>query len=195
VKHLNDNDTISTSVTPDILSSIQGQIAPVMDQVNTLAGSLDTLAGKISELMDSENISVILKDISSVSESLKLSLAGGGSLNRSFSNLDTFSSMLSDQQDEIASMISHLNAVAESVDSAGIEQITAKFDQLASQFSILLGQINSGYGSAGRLIYSDSLVTGLEILISDLDNLVKDLNENPQDYVHFSLFGKSKRNE
>lgn len=194
-RRLKDNDTITTSVTPDMLNSIRDQITPVVVQVNSLAGSLDTLAKKIHSLMNSENTRIILQDISSVSESLKQSLISGGSLNQTFQNLNNFTSTLSHQQDEIASMISHLNSIAENVDSSGIKEITAKFDKLASQFSILLDQINSGSGSAGRLIYSDSLVTNLEILIFDLDKLVRDLNENPQDYVHFSLFGKSKKSE
>jgi phospholipid/cholesterol/gamma-HCH transport system substrate-binding protein len=53
--------------------------------------------------------------------------------------------------------------------------------------------VNSGQGTAGKLIYSDSLYYYLENLVSDLDSLIVDLNENPQDYVRFSLFGKSQK--
>ena len=194
-RRLVNNDTIRTSVTPDMLSSIQEQLTPVIDQVKTLTGSLDTLARKINTLISSENTTAVIQDISSVSEALRISLDTGGPLNRSIQNLESFTSMLSSQQNEVASLISHLNSISESVDSAGIEDLTDKIDRVATQFSSLLEQINSGSGSAGRLIHSDTLSNRLEILISDLDILVKDLNENPQDYVQISLFGRTKKSE
>jgi phospholipid/cholesterol/gamma-HCH transport system substrate-binding protein len=51
-------------------------------------------------------------------------------------------------------------------------------------------QLNSGEGSMGKLLYSDTLYAQLQNLVVDLDSLIVDLNENPKDYVRFSVFGK-----
>jgi len=90
-------------------------------------------------------------------------------------------------------LIQHLNSISQSVDNSDIGQLAEGLTSVTRQFDILLGQINSGEGNVGKLIYTDSLYLNLEILLSDLDKLIKDLNENPQDFVHFSLFGKSKK--
>jgi phospholipid/cholesterol/gamma-HCH transport system substrate-binding protein len=76
------------------------------------------------------------------------------------------------------------------LDSAGIDEIAEELKTTSVEVNKLMGQINSGEGSMGKLIYSDSLYSNLKNLVADLDSLVIDLEENPKDYVHFSLFGK-----
>jgi phospholipid/cholesterol/gamma-HCH transport system substrate-binding protein len=98
--------------------------------------------------------------------------------------------MLNSQEDEIASMTGHLNSISEALDSAGIDQIAAALKATSSELNQLLAMVNTGEGSMGKLIYSDTLYSNLKNLVADLDSLVVDLQENPKDYVHFSLFGK-----
>ena len=86
--------------------------------------------------------------------------------------------MLAAQEEEIASMTSHLNSVSEALDSAGFDKVSQELVATTGQFRLLLEQINSGEGTAGKLIYSDTLYYHLENLISDLDSLIIDLNEN-----------------
>jgi len=191
--YLADQDTILSALEPDLFSSIGEQVVPVMQQIGQLAVSLDTMAGRMNDLLNSDASQNTLVHISDISALLKSSLEPGGSLHASFENLESFSSMLADQEDEIASMTSHLNSVSEALDSAGIDKVTQELLATTEQFRLLLEQINSGEGTAGKLIYSDTLYYHLENLVSDLDSLIVDLNENPQDYVHISLFGKSQK--
>jgi phospholipid/cholesterol/gamma-HCH transport system substrate-binding protein len=190
---LSDQDTILSSTEPDLFSSIAEQAGPVMQQIGQLASSLDTLVGKMDDLLSSKASENTLEHLSHITASLKTALEPGGSLHQSFNNLESFSSLLADQGDEIASMTSHLNSVSEALDSAGIDKLTEELTAAAGQFNLLLEQLNSGEGSAGKLIYSDTLYYHLENLVSDLDSLILDLNENPKDYVQFSLFGKSQK--
>jgi phospholipid/cholesterol/gamma-HCH transport system substrate-binding protein len=191
--YLADKDTIQSAFEPDLFSSIGDQALPVMQQIGQLAASLDTLAVRMGDLLSSDASHNTLEHISDISAALLISLEPGGSLYESFSNLESFSSMLAVQEDEIASMTSHLNSVSEALDSAGIDQVTQELMATTGQFRLLLEQINSGEGTAGKLIYSDTLYYHLENLVSDLDSLIIDLKENPQDYVHISLFGKSQK--
>jgi phospholipid/cholesterol/gamma-HCH transport system substrate-binding protein len=43
------------------------------------------------------------------------------------------------------------------------------------------------------LLYNDSLYVNLERSARDLDNLLIDLKENPNRYVHFSVFGRKEK--
>ena len=101
--------------------------------------------------------------------------------------------MMKTQVDEVASLTSHLNSISQSIDSAGINQLSSEIFAVTHKFNILMEQINSGEGSMGKLLYADSLYLNLDLLISDLDELIRNLNENPEDYVHFSLFGNSQK--
>jgi phospholipid/cholesterol/gamma-HCH transport system substrate-binding protein len=101
--------------------------------------------------------------------------------------------MLETQQEEVASLIQHLNAVGKSLDEANLGQVAEGIIAVSNQFELLLDKVNSGEGSVGKLIHSDSLHRSLEMLVTDLDELIRDLQENPEDYVQISVFGRSKR--
>lgn len=190
---LSDRDTIQSARETDFLTSLSEQALPVMHQIGSLAASLDSLAGRLDSLLASTATLNSLEQLSEITASLKTSLRPGGALHESFNHLESVSSMLAGQEDEITSMVSHLESVSQALDSAGLDQLTRELTATAGQFNLLLEQVNSGEGSAGRLIYSDTLYQHLVNLVSDLDSLIVDLNENPNHYVHFSLFGKSQK--
>jgi phospholipid/cholesterol/gamma-HCH transport system substrate-binding protein len=190
---LSDQDTIQSAREADFLTTISDQSLPVLHQIGSLAASLDSLAGRLDSLLASTATQNSLEHLSEITASLKTSLRPGGALHESFNHLESVSSMLAGQEDEITSLVSHLESVSQSLDSAGIDQLTRELTATAGQFKLLLEQVNSGEGSAGKLIYSDSLYQHLVFLVSDLDSLIVDLNENPKNYVHFSLFGKSQK--
>lgn len=187
---LEHQDTINSSTEADMIASITAQVMPVMEQIGSLAESLDSVVMELDQLLDSEAPAATLQQLSDISASLSSSLRPGGSLYRSFQNLESFSSMLDSEKEEFASITGHLNSFSEALDSAGIDRIAEELGSASESFAQLMEQVNSGEGSVGRLIYSDTLYVHLQGLLADLDSLVKDLNENPQDYVHFSLFGK-----
>ncbi len=190
---LSDRDTIQSAREADFLASISEQSLPVLNQIGSLAASLDSLAGRLDSLLLSTSIQNSLAHLSEITESLKTALRPGGALHESFNHLESVSSMLAGQEDELSSMIAHLESVSQALDSAGIDHLTRELTATAGQFNLLLEQVNSGAGTAGKLIYSDTLYQHLVHLVSDLDSLIVDLNENPGQYVHFSLFGKSQK--
>jgi len=190
---LKSGDTIRIISEPDMLTSLQSQLTPIMEQVGSLAVSMDSLASALEATVGSEDIRLTLENLRRISSSLDLALRAGGSLDQSFSNIASFTESLTEQEEELSRMTEHFSSFSEQLDNARIDQLSENLIEATDQFKQLLEQINQGEGSAGKLIYSDSLYGKLEILVTDLDLLIRDLNENPQDYVHFSLFGKSKK--
>jgi len=184
------NDTIRTAIEADMIASISSQVMPVMEKIGDLSESLDSVVQKLDKLLDSDAPAETLQDLSEISASLSSSLSPGGALYMSFHNLESFTSMLASQEDELKSMTGHLNSISETIDSAGIDRIANELLAASGAFTQLMEQLNSGEGSMGKLFYSDSLYAQLQNLLVDLDSLIIDLNENPQDYVRFSLFGK-----
>jgi len=187
---LHNQDTISTDTETDMLASLTAQVTPVAEQIENLSRSLEGVVNKLDTLLGSDAPAAMLEDLSDISASLSSSLKPGGALHESFRNLESFTSMMESQEEEIASLTGHLNSLSEKLDSAGIERIAEELVATSESISQLMEQLASGNGSLGKLIYSDTLYSNLQNLVADLDSLVVDLNENPKDYVHFSLFGK-----
>ncbi len=190
---LQNQDTLLSLLESDFLSTLGEQAGPVMEQIGKLSASLDSLAGNLNELISSEASQLTLEHLADISVQLKKSLEPGGSLHESFVHLESFTSMLESQEDELASMTTHLNSVSEALDSARIDLLSQELTATTGQFKELLEHLNSGEGTLGKLIYTDTLNLHLNNLVSHLDSLIVDLNENPKKYVHFSLFGKSQK--
>lgn len=188
--YLKHNDTIPGITEADLLTSISSRMLPVVEQIGDLSESLDSAVNRIDKLLASEAPGETLQDLSEISASLSSSLAPGGALHESFSSLESFTSMLESREEEFKSMTGHLNSISETIDSAGIDRIAEELMKASEAFTQLMGQLNSGEGSMGKLFYSDSLYDQMEKLVESLDSLINDLQENPKDYVHFSLFGK-----
>ena len=190
---LQDQDTIDGWLEPDMISSLQSALFPILEKTNTLATSLDSLSRQMNKVLSQDALSQIIENLAELTYSLKKSLASGGSLNESLRNLESFTGVLEEEKDEMASLITNLNSMSESLNRAGLDSLSIEMTSVFSQLDILIGQINSGQGSAGKLVYSDSLYQNVNVLVADLDSLVKDLKENPNDYVQVSIFGKSKK--
>lgn len=192
-EYYKENDIILTAVEQDLISSLEEQIMPVVDRISELAVSVDRLVHQIDTLLISEATVEMVQNLSDISKSIASTLEPGGSLNQSLSNIESFTTLLKAQEENVASLTGNLNSLSESLDGAGLDKLSKELLSVTEQLNQLLTQVNSGEGSAGKLIYSDSLYTNLEILITDLDTLINDLTENPGDYVHISVFGKNKK--
>ncbi|MEN8155972.1 MAG: MlaD family protein [Bacteroidota bacterium] len=190
---LKDGDTIQSSMTPDMISGMQTRLFPLFEQIGSVAGSLDTLARRLDTLLAADALTTALESLTSVTGSLKTALEPGGSLDNSFNSLESFSGMLEEQEDEMASLIGSLNSVSSQLDSAGLDSLSIALHGVFQQLNVLFEQLNSEEGSAGKFFYSDSLYDNLNLLVTDLDMLVRNLNEHPEEYVQISVFGKSKK--
>ncbi|MCK4749950.1 MAG: MCE family protein, partial [Bacteroidales bacterium] len=132
------NDTINSSVATDLLANIQEQVQPVMEQVHSLAVTIDTLAKKLDAILVSETTEKTLQHLASISGSLEESLARGGTLDQSFSNMESFTAMLKSQEEEVTLLVRHLNSIGQSLDSANLGQVAEGLDAVSYQFEKLL---------------------------------------------------------
>jgi phospholipid/cholesterol/gamma-HCH transport system substrate-binding protein len=190
---LQDHDTLSPAVDEGFLEEVQQKLYPILEKAGSLAESLESLSLRLDTLITDPSLDQVLSGLAGITSELEQAMGPGGSLDRSFGNLASFTGMLSDQEEEMKSLIGNLNAVSASLDSAGLDKLATELKGTSEQIRVLVRQINSGEGTAGKFFYSDSLYENLNGLINDLDLLVRDLNENPGDYVRFSVFGKSEK--
>jgi phospholipid/cholesterol/gamma-HCH transport system substrate-binding protein len=57
----------------------------------------------------------------------------------------------------------------------------------------VVAKINSEEGSLGLLIHNDTLHQSLVSATKELEVLLDDMNNNPDRYLHFSLFGRKEQ--
>jgi phospholipid/cholesterol/gamma-HCH transport system substrate-binding protein len=65
---------------------------------------------------------------------------------------------------------------------------TARLERAASSIENLLGKIEKGEGTLGKLIQDDTLYRNLEKFTMDLDLLILDIKQHPQKYIKVEVF-------
>ncbi len=84
----------------------------------------------------------------------------------------------SGQQDEIEAIIANLESATGKLDSTAGEM-----DQFSRDLNVLIGKINEGDGSLGKLVNDPSLYNNLDSLSYNMNKLIKNFNENPRHFL------------
>jgi phospholipid/cholesterol/gamma-HCH transport system substrate-binding protein len=108
-------------------------------------------------------------------------------------DMQKFTAVLSANSSSIDSAIKNLSAISDTIASADLSTSLASLKSSINSVDEILSGISSGEGSAGKLMTDDSLYTNLSNTLYSLDQLLKDMQQNPKRYVHFSLFGKNDK--
>lgn len=72
--------------------------------------------------------------------------------------------------------------------SAHIAQLTADLEQTRSQVSSILFKVDSGTGTAARLLNDPTIYARVDMLLLKLDSLAADIKANPRRYINLRVF-------
>lgn len=106
-------------------------------------------------------------------------------------NLKGLSETLNDPQNGVAPFMVKMNHLADSLNSLELKQTVASANAAVQNLQAITKNLQSGQGSLGKLMYSDSLYTNLNQSTESLNRLLQDIQANPGRYIdlRFSLIG------
>jgi phospholipid/cholesterol/gamma-HCH transport system substrate-binding protein len=197
--YYSNGDTIPGRLAVSLISTIEKEIEPVKDKMMKLIGTIDSVTSSINEIMDPafrNNLKSTLSHLNNASSNIDNILGTKETdLKTAIENLTRFSKMLSDNSSNMSGTLSNLKSISDTLAAADIYKSVSNMKASLEKTSTLLGNLNEGKGSAGKLLTNDSLYINLNNSIASLDELLKDMKANPKRYVHFSLFGKKNIQE
>ena len=171
-----------------LMDGLAEGIAPLLEKVNSTMDSLAVTVSGVNRILSEDN----QKNISST-------LAH---LDRTMANLNALSASVQGKSGEIESVIDNMSGlsaklghIASQVDTTlsgvntFVDTINASdIDGLLSSVRNLLENINDPDGTVGQLINNDSMYNSVDSLLSDIDELVRKIQENPKKYIKISVF-------
>ena len=171
-----------------LMDGLAEGIAPLLEKVNRTMDSLAVTVSGVNRMLSEDN----QKNISST-------LAH---LDRTMANLNALSASVQGKSGEIESVIDNMSGlsaklghIASQVDTTlsgvntFVDTINASdIDGLLSSVRNLLENINDPDGTVGQLINNDSMYNSVDSLLSDIDELVRKIQENPKKYIKISVF-------
>ncbi len=75
-----------------------------------------------------------------------------------------------------------------SATSQNFAKLASSLDSASRQLNVALGKLNTGEGSAGRLLTDTSLYRDVRNLVGSVDSLMNDFKKNPRKYINLRIF-------
>ncbi len=194
---LKSGDTLASKVEDDLSEQVNQQILPLKIKAEEMLSSFDSVLVALKGVFNRrtrqnirqsfEHIQVTLRNLQSVSYSLDTILTGKQKrIQRIIDNAESITSNLAANNEQVTLILNNFSDISDSLAKADIAATLRKVDNAAIDLNLILGKIERGEGSLGLLINDDSLYNKLNEAATDMDELLKDIKENPDRYIHFS---------
>lgn len=171
------------TLTGCINNGVMGKMATLMPQIESIVPKLDSILGALNTILSNPAISDGINNLAETSRHLKNITAG----------LDRMTSHdLPATLKKIDGISSNLLATTGNIREIDFKKEADKLDATLENLQLMSAKLNSKDNTVGLLLNDDLLYRNLNKTMTDAQNLLEDLKENPKRYVHFSLFGKKK---
>jgi phospholipid/cholesterol/gamma-HCH transport system substrate-binding protein len=197
--YLKSGDTLKSEVQMSLSEEVRYEILPVKQKATELMSSLDSLVTIIQVIVVEGQIEKTLQNLVKATGSFadvgknldSMVVREASNINRTLSNIEAITRTLKDNKDNIDRTLGNLAVLSDSLKRAELVTLMSNLSNVLKELKITIETINHGEGTVGLLIHKRDTYDALNNAINDLDKLLVDLKENPNRYVHFSLFGQN----
>lgn len=193
MNQVNDGDTLLSRLDRGIASVLLEKAAPVADDLSTTIRNVNIILENLAN--NSGRINNALANIEETTEALRNTVRNNQQeVNRLLNSYNDVALDLSKTLREAPPLLIKTSQLIDSLQNLEVAQTLRKTEEAIESLNSAIAKIDGGEGTLGRLINDDSLYANLNKAAEDLDRLLIDLRENPNRYVHFSVFGRSGNN-
>ena len=171
---------------------IKEKTLPVLNNVDSLTYQLNRVVGQFDQT--GVVLNQTLRSANAGVRTLDLAIAENrAGLRATLDNVNRLSSSLIATEKQLKPILAKADTFADSLQGLQLKQTLGSVNKTVDNLQKILGAINKGQGSLGKLTTNDSLYRNVNATTASLEKLLTDFRENPKRYVHFSLFGKKEK--
>nr|WP_315246127.1 MlaD family protein [uncultured Flavobacterium sp.] len=185
-----DGQTLQSTVELGLTESLGGKIEPIQQQLNLMLANINTLVSGLNNVLDKKGQEDLKKSLSELSQTMEQFHRASGSLN---SILDTNKGQINGVVTNFNKMSSNFNKISDSLSKADLGKTVRNLNQTLAKVDGIMSNLNSGKGTAGKLLNDDALYNNLSKTSKELELLLQDVRLNPTRYVNVSVFGKKNK--
>jgi len=179
------------------LDPLQKKTEDVILQFNKVLEEFEKILGKSGSL----NIEGAFKDIATSIKNIKNTTSQldtlvqdhGKEIGGIIEDVDGVTNELAQRKRKIGEAIDNFIVFSNEISKADIGGTLASTKKTFDETEQLLADLNSGKGSLGAMMKTDSLHQSLLRSVEELENLLVDIRMNPDRYMHFSVFGSKEK--
>lgn len=183
-----DGAMLASSSEPALLDGLASSVTPLLEKAGNTLDSLSVTVSGVNRMLSVENQQYLsrtlahlertMADVRSVASSID---GRSDELNVFIDNLSILSTRLLSIAEKVDTTMTDVSSVVSSLNEDDVKAVVASFSQL-------LENINDPEGTVGKLLVDDSVYDSVDELLSDVDELVRNIKENPKKYLKISVF-------
>lgn len=173
-------DTLVSEGSQGMFAMVDDKLKPYEIKLNALLTSVDSLLINVNTTFDTVNAILIdeKKNIGEITD-----------------NAVSITQNIENNNAKISHTISNLSDLSDSITQADVKRILDNANLAVINMAEAMEKVNKGNGTLGKMMNDSTLYLNLNQSARDLDILLKDMQEHPKRYVHFSLFGGKDKSE
>lgn len=185
-----DGQTLESTVELGLTESLGGKIEPIQHKLDLMLANINTLVSGLNNVLDKKGQEDLKKSLSELSETMEQFHRASGSLN---SILDINKGQINGIVTNFNKMSGNFNKLSDSLNKADLGKTVRNLNQTLAKVDGIMSNLNSGKGTAGKLLNDDALYNNLSKTSKELELLLQDVRLNPTRYVNVSVFGKKNK--
>ena len=183
-----DGGVLSPSFEAGLLDGLAAGVEPLMTKVANTLDSLSVTVSGINAMLSEANRSSLARTLTHLEKTMQnvngiASAVNGKSeeISAFIANLENLSLKLGSMVEKVNTLVGGANQVVATLNESDIEAVVTSFRDL-------LQNINDPDGTVGKLLVDGSVYDSVDELLTDVDSLVKKIQENPKKYLKISVF-------
>ncbi|PWB22892.1 MlaD family protein [Flavobacterium sp. HTF] len=185
-----DGETLGSTVELGLTESLGGKIQPIEEKLNLMLANINTLVTGLNNVLDKKGQEDIKKSLAELSQTMEQFHRASGTLN---SILDSNKGQINGVVTNFNKMSNNFSKISDSLNKADLGKTVRNLNQTLAKVDGLMSNLNSGKGTAGKLLNDDALYNNLSKTSKELELLLQDVRLYPTRYVNVSLFGKKNK--
>lgn len=196
-------DTLFTRYELDLQGQVNAMVAPLKFKVENLLSNIDSILIPIQTILNDQTakklaeglgrIPAIIANLERITYKVDTLISSEkNKLSRIFSNVESISENLRNNNAQITSILDNVDEITDSLAKSNFKKAISNATDILEKVDNIVTKIDNGEGTLGALINDDKLYLQIDSAAKNLNFLIDDLGQNPERYLHFSLIHINK---
>lgn len=197
------NDTIPGALEQDLKEQVSMQVLPIKNKAEQLLGTIDSAITVLTIIFNKdaqENLSESFKNINQTIDNIQRATADmqmvvsteKENVSQIISDFGEITRTFSTNTAELENTIQNLSGFSDTLSQISVTPVLNNLLAASNEIKDIMDKLNSEESTAGLLLNDDQLYNSVNMLSSDLGSLIRDIQNNPKRYLHFSAIDLGK---
>lgn len=200
-----DGDTLLAANNQSLMQMVSNKLRPTQNRLDSVLVTLNGALARFNKLADEDTNQSLKAVLRSLDASIIALGQTANSIKQTSDNANLLVVNTESKLDEVTQntnklvktsteAIGKFGEVAQKINDSKLDETLLEINRASTSLQSTLARIDQSDGTLNNIINDRELYDNLTQTTSNLNILVKDLQEHPDRYVQFSIFGKKHKN-